>query len=232
MLHHDQKYRWYDMERIDGSVVSNLFLSEELTPNSLTAIMGTLHRIHTASDSRDSDPEQTIDIHANYAAKLRSRYEAYDYGRFSGSADVFAKLLDQLESYEKSGRSRPAVVHGDPVMSNILINSFGKVKLIDMRGQLGESFSCRGDEMYDWGKLFQSLIGYDEILQSRSIPESYRRSLVECFWSNLRDLSPDARPGDIKLVTRSLLFSLLPLHTAQDESEKQLAYYGLIEKCT
>ena len=114
-------------------------------------------------------------------------------------------------------------------MSNILIN--GKVKMIDMRGRLGDILTCRGDETYDWGKLFQSLIGYDEILQNRSISERYRRSLVDCFWSNLRKLSPDVRPEDLKLVTRSLLFSLIPLHSAPHESKKQMAYYNLIQKC-
>jgi aminoglycoside phosphotransferase len=229
MLHHDQNCSWYDIERIDGSTVSNLFLSEELTPSALTAIMGTLHRIHTATDYLEETED--INIYANYATKLQKRYEQYDYSRFPGSAQVFQELVTELEAYEAQDRGRTVVIHGDPVMSNIIINSFGKVKLIDMRGQLGNTLSIRGDEMYDWGKLFQSLIGYDEILQHRTIPESYRQSLVQCFWSNLEDLSPGIRPEDIKLVTRSLLFSLLPLHTASDESEKQMAYYGLIKKC-
>ena len=201
MLHHDKNCRWYDIERIDGSAVSNLFLSEELTPSSLSAIMGTLHRIHRATDYVEETQE--VNIYANYSKKLRSRYEKYNCSRFPGSAEVFTQLISDLESYESQGRGHMSVIHGDPVMSNIMINSFGKVKLIDMRGQSGNTLSIRGDEMYDWGKLFQSLIGYDEILQNRNIAESYRQTLVNCFWANLQELSPELRPEDVKLVTRS-----------------------------
>ena len=201
MLHHDKNCSWYDIERIDGSAVSNLFLSEELTPSSLSAIMGTLHRIHRATDYVEET--QDVNIYANYSTKLRSRYEKYDYSRFPGSAEVFTQLISDLESYESQGRGHMSVIHGDPVMSNIMINSFGKVKLIDMRGQLGNTLPIRGDEMYDWGKLYQSLIGYDEILQNRNIAESYRQTLVNCFWANLQELSPELRPEDVKLVTRS-----------------------------
>jgi NDP-sugar pyrophosphorylase family protein len=230
MVGYDENQRWYDVERISGSNTSNLLLSQELTKSALSSIMGTLHRIHGANYVLE---EEEIFLYANYSKKLRKRYQEYPgYSNFPDSDMVFASLVEQLDDYESKGRGRCAVIHGDPVMSNIIINTFGKVKLIDMRGKIGETFSIRGDEVYDWAKLYQSLIGYDEILQGRQITEGYRQDLLKCFWENLKKMSPELSPEDVKLVTRSLLFSLLPLHTAADEAEKQQGYYRLIEKCT
>lgn len=232
MLHHDSKNSWYEVEQIVGSTVSNLFLNGELTPSMLSAIMGTLHRIHKATDfGHDPSSQKNIDIYVNYTKKIRSRYERHDYSQFPGSDEVYTELIEHLEAYERDGQGRLAVIHGDPVMSNIIINSHGKVKLIDMRGKLGDMLSIFGDETYDWAKLYQSIIGYDEILSGRSVRESYRQKLLKCFWDELIQLAPDISPSQVKLVTRSLLFSLLPLHYAEDEKEKQLGYYGLIKQC-
>jgi hypothetical protein len=136
-----------------------------------------------------------------------------------------------LEAYEAGGFGRTAVIHGDPVMSNIIINTFGKVKLTDVSGKLGNTLSILGDETYDWAKLYQSVIGYDEILLGRNIPESYRQTLLDSFWFKLNEVAPEIHPFHVKLVTRSLLFSLLPLHNADDEKDKQMGYYRLIKQC-
>jgi hypothetical protein len=33
-----------------------------------------------------------------------------------------------------------------------------------MRGKIGDTLTIYGDAFYDWAKLYQSLIGYDKIL--------------------------------------------------------------------
>ena len=38
-----------------------------------------------------------------------------------------------------------------------------------MRGKLNETYSLYGDEMYDWAKLYQSIIGYDFILLNKHL---------------------------------------------------------------
>lgn len=49
-------------------------------------------------------------------------------------------------------------------MTNILINKLGKIKFIDMCGKIGDTLNIYGVVFYDWAKLYQSLIGYDKIL--------------------------------------------------------------------
>ena len=72
---------------------------------------------------------------------------------------------------ENNNNGFKTIIHGDPVFTNILIDNNNTIKFIDMRGKIGSKLSLYGDELYDWAKLYQSLIGYDEILQDKSINE-------------------------------------------------------------
>ena len=60
-------------------------------------------------------------------------------------------------------------------MTNILINKYDKIKFIDMRGKQGKECTIYGDWLYDWAKLYQSLIGYDKILQDKNISLEYEK---------------------------------------------------------
>ena len=88
-------------------------------------------------------------------------------------------------------------LHGDPVFTNVLLRTahsrqtasvFGgitdgrceglgtccgafageQVAMVDMRGRLGLCCSVHGDALYDYAKVYQSLVGYEHILHGRS----------------------------------------------------------------
>ena len=60
----------------------------------------------------------------------------------------------ELSEYIKNDKGQKSVIHGDTVMTNIIINNFGKIKLIDMRGQIGDILTIYGDRFYDYAKLY------------------------------------------------------------------------------
>ena len=72
---------------------------------------------------------------------FRVPYENYDYSRFENSNIIYEKLIEKLKLYESQQLGRKKVIHGDPVLTNILINQFGKIKLIDMRGKQGNKLT-------------------------------------------------------------------------------------------
>jgi hypothetical protein len=81
--------------------------------------------------------------------------------------------------------------------------------------------------MYEYAKIYQSLIGYDYILNNIEINHLYTEKLKQHFESYLT-------PGelnDIKVITASLLFTLLPLH--DEDKDKFDKYIKLINTlCT
>ena len=93
-----------------------------------------------------------------------------------------------------------------------------------MRGKLGDKETIYGDYLYDWAKLYQSLLGYDLILQDKEVPINYKKSLIECFENYFVELFSIEEFNELKIITNSLLFTLIPLHD-NDKCEK---YYNII----
>ena len=81
----------------------------------------------------------------------------------------------KLQDYEEKNKGRKKVIHGDTVFTNIIINNHGKIKFIDMRGKVGDKLTIYGDWLYDWAKIYQSIIGYDEILLSKVVDINYKK---------------------------------------------------------
>lgn len=214
---------WFEMEKINGIPVSKLYLSRGLTKLHLEHVMGSIRRIHAAKPPVNL---QEVDIYVNYAQKLRERCCAnphiYNDETLRGCTSVYTALCKRLDEYEQGKGGICGVIHGDPVLTNILINQFGKIKFIDMRGKLGKTLSIEGDIFYDWGKLYQSLVGYDEIMDDVQLPDSYRNEISAHFQKVFLQSYSETQFEWVKIITASLFFSLLPLHT---DERKIVKYY-------
>lgn len=135
------------------------------------------------------------------------------------------KLYDFLYKYETEDKGRKCVIHGDMVMSNILMNKPEKIKFVDMRGKLGNKTTIYGDWLYDWAKLYQSLIGYDEILQNKQVSKEYKKQMLQYFEKYFVSLYSLKDLQNMKIITNSLLFTLIPLH----DNVKCIHYFELID---
>lgn len=209
----------YSVEKINGITVSNLYLSELLTIDQLKHIMNSIYRLQNCAMDITSDT--SIDILANYVKKMETRFAAYDYSRFPDAETTFQRICRQLEPYQ----GKQTVIHGDPVFPNILINHYGKIKFIDMRGKIEDTLTIYGDFLYDWAKMYQSLIGYDEIHEEKTLSLAYKNKMVDFFEKYFEELyGAHVEFQYVKSITQSLLFSLIPLHN----NAKCEQYYALI----
>ena len=93
-----------------------------------------------------------------------------------------------------------------------------------MRGKVGDILTIKGDWLYDWSKLYQSLIGYDKILHNKKINKAYENDMILFFESYFCELFEEKYLIFLKLITNSMFFSLIPLHN----NEKCIEYYNLI----
>ena len=225
MIKYDKNNKWYDVEKINGITSSKLFLSSQLGVNELKLILDKLHYLHSLPV--DHSPSE-LNIFDNYTNKLRNRYKNFDYSFLPRSDDVYKELIGILQNYENSGIAQTGVIHGDCVLTNIMIDIERNIKFIDMRGQINNHNTIYGDVMYDWAKMYQSLIGYDEIQEHVSINTEYRTKLLNLFENYIQDIFGNDTLYWIKQITKSLLFSLIPLHYSPDNIEKCTKYYNLI----
>jgi capsule biosynthesis phosphatase len=226
---------YYTTEKINGITFSYLFVNESLSVPIFRKFLDSILRIHSCalpsskvikSGNDNSSDENSLNIYANYAAKLQQRYGTYDYkGKFGDCAkSVYEGLLLGLQEYEENGLGTQAIIHGDPVFSNVLLDSHNNIKLIDMRGLLGESICLEGDIFYDYAKIYQSLCGYDEILLGKMVSIRYKQTLFDEFDQFITHHYGPDRMRYIKLLTDSMFFTLIPLH----DNEKCKEYFRLI----
>lgn len=212
----------FEIEKIKGVSLSHLYLDQLVTPELLTDFLESISRIH---DSVDSSTIPEIEMYANYSEKLKERFENYDYSRFDGSGEIFRDLNDQLEEYEKSDLGDLSAIHGDPVFTNVIVKENQDFCFIDMRGEVGGQFTIFGDLWYDYGKILQSLTGYDEILLGKFVDQGYKNEMIEVFRSYIEEKFGNDRWDLVKIICSSLIFSLIPLH----DNEKVYQYYSLIK---
>lgn len=219
-------YNWYKLEHIDGIPLSKIFLSQELNLIQFENILNSIDRIHKSYKLNNYNCDN-INIYENYTLKLKKRFNNYDYSKFNGFIEIYNNLIKSLDNYEKNNYGIIGIIHGDTVFSNILINKYGKIKFIDMRGKINDELTIFGDELYDWAKIYQSLIGYDEILDDKIINTTYLNELINIFENKILEIYKDINYLNyIKTITKSLLFSLIPLHN----NDKCFRYFDLIKK--
>lgn len=207
-----------EIERIKGISVSHLYVNGALTRDILLKILKSISLLHNIKSN------YFVDIYGNYANKIKDRFERYDYSRFQNYSVVYKTILDYLKDYELKNMGCVGVIHGDPVFTNIIIDINNNVKLIDMRGKIGDVCTLYGDIFYDYAKIYQSIIGYDFILHGVDMNENYCNLIKNVFVSYISNKYGEKAMFFIRNITNSLLFSLIPLH----DNEKCLQYYSLI----
>lgn len=203
-----------EIERVHGAPLSHLYVNNSLTINTLKIVLNSLGEIHTSKL-----PEDRVNIYANYSAKLQERYSRYNYSKFSGSNEMYDALQNFFASYQAEDRAIKGVVHGDPVFTNMILQD-NNIIFIDMRGKQGSTYTIVGDVNYDLAKVYQSIVGYDFILHNKGHNKAYLENMTESFAAIIGD---NERLADIKKITASLFFSLIPLH----DNENCSKYYSL-----
>jgi beta-lactamase class D len=90
------------------------------------------------------------------------------------------------------------------------------MKFVDVRGIENGIQTCFGHPLYDHAKIYQSLVGYDEILLDKKVKVSYKVNMIKHFESKFSEEDLNK----IKIITVSLLYSMIPLHLEFEKLEK------------
>jgi capsule biosynthesis phosphatase len=213
---------WYSIEKINGITLSYLFVNESLTSELFEKYLHIFNIIHNL---KADNKNKNYNIYDNYNNKIKQRYTEFDYSNYKNSEYIYNKLIEYFINYEKENKGIEGIIHGDPVFSNCILDNNNNFKFIDMRGKINNDLTIYGDILYDYSKIYQSLIGYDEILLNKILPNEYKKNLLNIFVSFINKNVGTEYFDHIKMITNSLLFTLLPLHN----NNKCHSFYNLIE---
>jgi len=250
----DNNNVFYEMEKIDGIAMSYLYINENLCETLFCKYLDTLYELHTYKPKSFNDDITGINIYDNYCNKLESRYKSYNYSEYNDSVRIYNELHKYFQNYENKKHGMIGIIHGDTVFSNCLVNALHELKLIDMRGMIGDKYTIYGDILYDYGKIYQSLIGYDEIMLGKKVNNHYRNHMIDIFWKWINAKYESSYSSDdndtgntyakkwinktkmsrmqknIIYIAYQLIFTLIPFHDEKTElsREKCQAYFDLI----
>lgn len=124
--------------------------------------------------------EENIKTH--YYEKLNKRFAEIDQYPFNDLSNIKVKILKLLNKYlEYNKINISSFIHGDLWFNNILIDYKGHIKCIDTRGMINNIYTSNGDTLYDYAKLYQSILGFDIAVYGDKIEYTYLNKIRSIF---------------------------------------------------
>lgn len=215
---------YYQYKFLEGKTYSDLFINEQLNSFHIEKLFKTIKKIH----STKIKSKINVNIYSNYLLKLKERIKKNDIklnNKFL--KNNFKYLQQKLLEYEKEKLGNPSIIHGDPVFTNIISHK-NNINFIDPRGILDDKFTIYGDNFYDYAKIYQSLYGYDFVINNREIPISYTDNLRKDFEKLFINKFSKKRLMYLKYLTASLYFSLVSFHKNTYQKKFNNIFFNLL----
>ena len=207
------------IEYIEGIPLYYLYKNCLLTHRHIDDLFDILDRLHKARNSA-SIIITSDNVKNNYIKKLENRFNIHDY-YFEDASDVFMDIIADIETHFNPVIS--PVIHGDFWFSNIILSyeggGCGGYRFVDMKGAIDNILTLNGDIYYDYGKLYQSILGYDLVLngcESTKQTKEYIQSMKAYFLQKCIAKRLDITY--LKCVVKGLVFGTMPFisHYSKD----------------
>jgi len=203
-----------DLEFINGYLLFDLLRDELIAEYHIYSIIDSLKHIHSYKGL-----SITIDKHSiydNYMGKLWKRIEnKLDYP-FDNTLYILEKIDKNIKQYLNSNEFNPvAVVNGDCWFSNILITNTNKLYFLDMKGSISDTLTTNGDPLTDFGKILQSLLGFDFIVNNiKKYNKEYLLKLRNMFISKIENIGYSKK--NLIIITACLIAKTLSFLKVSD----------------
>ena len=197
------------IDYIPGIPLYYLYKNQLLTTKIIDDLFEILNKFHSYKNTSTTNITTNINeenVKNNYLLKLKNRFNKNDYN-FPDTDEVFQEIILGIENNYDPVIS--SIIHGDFWFSNIILTYDDNYKFIDMKGQVDNILTINGDIYYDYGKLYQSILGYDLILNGqefngKELDIDYINIMRQYFLEKCKSL--DLNLTYLKYVTKGLIF--------------------------
>ena len=210
-----------DLEFVRSIPLTRIFVGGHMQFCHIDAVFASLDALHEVSESEVTLSTSSSAVKGFLVEKLVARFSGPAFSDLAEAPAILRLLLERIDEYAPRV---VRVIHGDAWFANILVEegwerdeSERKIKLrfVDMRGRVGDELTLNGDAVYDYAKIMQSLLGFDEAVFNFSpVPQGYRQHLLLHFCSLLRKRS--VRPYDVLSISLCLMAGSIPFHVQRE----------------
>ena len=190
---------------VQGFTLYELLKDELLTKDHILLVLNKLDELHNSKGTINISKD---DIYNNYIDKLKKRILNKNDYPFENTNNIVEHIDIHLKKYLfKESITPSTVVHGDPWFSNTLLTIDNKIIFLDMKGDINGKLTTNGDALTDFGKIYQSLLGFDAIINNTYINESYMDELKNLFMNEMEKRNYSIK--DLYSVTACLISKTL-----------------------
>lgn len=166
-----------NIEHIKGIPVFTIYKNNLLTTDNISTCLDFLDLLHNYN-CKDNQSESLIStdiVISNYIDKLQQRFSIKSDYPFEDAEIIQQICLSRLQAYISSNKIKIVkYIHGDFWFSNMIFDFKNNLKTFDMRGKVSSVLTTNGDRLYDYAKFYQSILGYDCVLNDISLPENHQ----------------------------------------------------------
>jgi hypothetical protein len=199
------------LDHINGIPLFFLYKNKLITEKHIDSLLDVLQQFHSTEYHITIENEN---IRNNYFKKLKDRFNTNDYF-FTDAQQVYGAIINDLETHYSP--KVVGIIHGDFWFSNIMLEYDDNYKCIDMKGQVDSILTLNGDMYYDYGKLYQSILGYDLILNNCHMDKDYILKIKTHFLKKCNELKLNI--DYLSAVTKSLIFGTF--HSIETNESKE-----------
>lgn len=197
----------------DSIPISQLLVNQLMTDDIYTKIIELIEVIHSYNNNNISISKK--DVMQNYFPKFIERYLKFDIYK-----NIHINIDEIFRFFEKYESSITSCIHGDFWLNNLLFDKKSNdIYMIDMRGSLGNLCTIGGDKYYDYAKLYQSFLGFDNVLYDKKI-NRHNDIYLDKFKTYLESIGVDC--DIVSKIACVLILGSLPFHEEFNNDDDKL----------
>jgi capsule biosynthesis phosphatase len=201
------------LDHINGIPLFFLYKNKLITEKHIDGLFAVLQQFHNTEYPITIENKN---IYNNYFKKMQDRFNPNDYF-FADAQEIYDVIINNLQTHYSP--KVVGIIHGDFWFSNIILEYDDNYKCIDMRGQVDAILTLNGDMYYDYGKLYQSILGYDLALNNCNIDNQYILNMKTYFIKKCNELNLNI--DYLSAVTKCLIFGTF-FAIDSNESKKRI----------
>lgn len=212
------------LEYIRGTPLNQIYSEGLLQPGLFTELLETVKKLHSIpfEDGQEITPD---DMRVHYLEKFEERSKRVDDFPFDDRVDVYTAIKKFIEEWVEKPHVIKPLIHGDCWFSNIMHGS-KRFYFLDMRGKVHNKLTTKGHWIYDWSKLYQSIVGLDHIIHyGETIAPEIREPIEKVFWEHC-----PFSPEEIKPMTAYLLYNTFHSYPSDFEESKRHQIWSELRK--
>ena len=221
------------LEFINGTAISKIYYEGLLQSQLIEKLLNNMRAFHK-TDIDDGIIITDKDIYEHYFNKFEERSRDIKDFPFEDFNDVYNRIKDNLFIFLKRDFPINPIIHGDLWFSNMMYYK-QEFYLYDMRGKFNNILTIKGHILYDYAKIYQSIIGLDSIiLYNTHIDPLIREPIEKTFWEILYKHNILIHEDDkilLKNLTGYLVYNTFHFYDDDFELSKKHKIWELVKQC-